>query len=66
MCPKMEAIIARTALVRGPESATIAKSFFPSLKFAGLMGTGFAAPKIIGEWKKINIVGTMMLIKRSI
>lgn len=62
-------ILAKTAkiiLVKGPASATRAISFLPSFKLNGSIGTGFAAPKRIGEPDKRSTRGSKMLIKGSI
>ncbi len=59
-------IIAIIIFVRGPESATRATSFLPSLRLNGSMGTGLAAPNITGEPDIKRRRGRRMLIKRSI
>ena len=59
-------IIARNRFVKGPARATKAISFLGSLKWMGLIGTGFAAPKIIGEPEKTKSAGIITLMTGSI
>lgn len=56
---------ARITLVKGPARATKAISFLPSFKLNGSIGTGLAAPKIIGEPERRSKRGSAMLIKGS-
>lgn len=62
----MLATIAIRIFVNGPARATRARSFLPSRKLNGSTGTGFAAPKTIGEPEKIRSSGRRTLINGSI
>ena len=56
--PKKTAI---RIFVNGPASDTRARSFLPSFKLKGSIGTGFAAPKIIGNGK--GAIGSLGITK---
>lgn len=57
--------MAIATLVNGPASATSDISRLPSLRLNGSTGTGFAAPKIIGEPETIRRRGSKILMKGS-
>jgi len=59
------AITAIKTFVKGPDIATKARSFLPSLRLKGSTGTGFAAPITTGEPPKSRKRGRRMLIKGS-
>lgn len=48
-CIRSAAIMAIITFVNGPTSETRARSFLPSWRLNGSIGTGFAPPKITGD-----------------
>jgi len=56
---------ARNKFVRGPARATNARSFLPSRSIIGLTGTGFAAPKMIGDPDITRSKGTRIVMMGS-